>query len=129
MGIDGFSVGYSDDNGATFQRLMNFIDLLGPLTCAPVSSNCQAHWERIQGVLGIAPAPDGGSTSPDGGTTPPDAGSGGTDAGRPDSGTPSPSGGGTTKSGCSATNVDAGSLGVLITALLLWEFRRRGRGH
>jgi hypothetical protein len=33
--------------------MMSFVDLLGPLTCAPVQSNCQSHWDRIQGVLGI----------------------------------------------------------------------------
>ena len=71
MGIDGFSVGYSDDSGQTFQRMMSFIDLLGPLTCAPVADNCAAHWERIQGVLGIAPPPDAGP------------GGGGPDAGPP----------------------------------------------
>jgi hypothetical protein len=82
MGLDGFSVGTSDDGGDTFQRMMNFIDILGPLTCAPVESNCQAHWARIQLVLGIThpdagppfdagtPGPDAG-TAPDGGLTPP----------------------------------------------------------
>ncbi len=113
-------------DGATFHAMMNFTDLLGPLTCARGASNCQAHWERIQGVLGIAPAPDGGTDAgpADGGQWRP------TDAGRP------PTGElrrhrrrGTTKSGCSATDGDAGSLRVLITALVLWEFRRRRRGH
>ena len=60
MGLDGFSVGYSDDHGQTFQRMMSFVDLLGPLTCPTVQDNCAAHWERIQGVLGIAPVPDAG---------------------------------------------------------------------
>ena len=44
MGVDGFSVGYSDDSGQTFHRMMSFVDLLGPLTCAPVQSNCESHW-------------------------------------------------------------------------------------
>ncbi len=35
MGFDGFSLGYSDDNAATFHPVMNFRQLLGPLTCAP----------------------------------------------------------------------------------------------
>ena len=61
MGLDGFSVGYSDDSGQTFQRMMSFVDLLGPLTCAPVQSNCEAHWQQIQGVLGIGPVPDAGT--------------------------------------------------------------------
>jgi hypothetical protein len=67
--VDGYSLGASDDNGATFQRVMSFRELLGPLTCTPVQTNCQAHWERIQGVLGIGTrdAGQGGST-PSGGS-------------------------------------------------------------
>jgi hypothetical protein len=65
MILDGFSLAYSDDGGMTFQPMMSFTQLLGPLTCAPVQTNCQAHWQRIQGVLGIStgdagPASDGG---------------------------------------------------------------------
>jgi hypothetical protein len=69
MVLDGYSLGASDDNGATFQRVMSFKELLGPLTCTPVQTNCQAHWERIQGVLGIGTrdAGQGGST-PSGGS-------------------------------------------------------------
>ncbi len=33
MGRDGFSLGYSDDDGGTFTRMMNFTDIQGPLTC------------------------------------------------------------------------------------------------
>jgi len=69
--IDGFSLGYSDDGGKTFTRMMNFSDILGPLTCPSVSTNCQAHWDRIQQVLGIGdrgPQPGG-----DSGTSPPPA--------------------------------------------------------
>ena len=68
MIIDGYSLGTSDDGGATFQPLMSFKQLLGPLTCAPVQTNCQAHWERIQGVLGIGAVPDAGQTSAGGGS-------------------------------------------------------------
>jgi photosystem II stability/assembly factor-like uncharacterized protein len=72
--IDGFSLGYSDDGGKTWIKMMNFTDILGPLTCAPVSTNCQAHWERIQQVLGIGDGGtnDAGSQS-GGGSTPPPA--------------------------------------------------------
>ena len=58
--LDNFSVATSDDGGKTFQPLMTFKQILGPLTCAPVPTACGAHWERIQGVLGIAPASDAG---------------------------------------------------------------------
>jgi hypothetical protein len=68
--LDGYSLTTSDDNGATFQPLMSFRQLLGPLTCGPVQTNCQAHWERIQGVLGITVPDAGTGGGTDGGTTP-----------------------------------------------------------
>jgi MYXO-CTERM domain-containing protein len=73
MVVDGFSLAYSDDNASTFQPMMSFTQLLGPLTCAPVATNCQAHWDRIQGVLGIGAVPDagqGGGGGGGGGQTP-----------------------------------------------------------
>ena len=39
---------------------MKFTQLQGPLTCGPVQTNCAAHWNRIQGVLGIGVGNDGG---------------------------------------------------------------------
>jgi hypothetical protein len=65
--LDNFSIGSSDDGGKTFQPVMKFSDLLGPLTCSSVQTACAAHWDRIQQVLGIAL--DAGP--PDGGTAPP----------------------------------------------------------
>jgi len=116
MSLDGFSVGYSDDNGQTFHPMMSFVDLLGPLTCEPVASNCAAHWERIQGVLGILPPPDGGTgPGPDAGTP---------DAGQVDAGSP-PSSGGGQKSGCSTTGGNgAVALGLIVVTLLLWRMPR-----
>jgi hypothetical protein len=61
MVVDGYSLAFSDDNGATFHPVMSFRDLLGPLACTPVQTNCAAHWDRIQAVLGIK-LPDAGST-------------------------------------------------------------------
>ena len=113
MGIDGFSVGYSDDQGQAFKRMMSFTDLLGPLTCASVHDNCEAHWERIQGVLGIGPTPDGGTS---GG---PDAGPGG---GGPDAGpAPPPTNPGQSKSGCSTTGGSATAVLALFVVFLLWK--------
>ncbi len=63
MNRDGFSLGYSDDDGGTFTRIMNFTEIQGPLTCSPVATNCVAHWARIQQVLGIS---DGGGVAPEG---------------------------------------------------------------
>jgi hypothetical protein len=100
MILDGYSLGSSDDHGATFQPVMSFTQLLGPLTCPPVQTNCQAHWERIQGVLGI------------GGT--PDAGSGGGGA--------SPGGG----SHCGSAGIDAWSIWILL-GFVLRSTARRGQ--
>lgn len=112
MGLDGFSVGYSDDSGQTFHRMMSFIDLLGPLTCAPVATACVDHWQRIQGVLGIGPAPDAGP------------GGGGPDAGpSPDAGPPPPPATGSQKSGCSSAEGNAASILGLLVVFLLWRMR------
>jgi hypothetical protein len=115
MGLDGFSVGYSDDSGQTFQRMMSFIDLLGPLTCAPVADACVDHWKRVQGVLGIGPAPDGGiGGGPDAGT------------GTPDAGTPPPTPSGQPKSGCSTSGGDRFAiLAFMVAIALLLHPRRR----
>ena len=60
---------------------MSFRDLLGPLTCSPVQTNCAAHWQRIQGVLGIGDAGtdagSGPSGTPDAGGSPPAKSGGG----------------------------------------------------
>jgi hypothetical protein len=81
MTLDGFSVGSSDDDGQSFQRVMKFTELLGPLTCPEVQTACAAHWNRIQMVLGISDggvqAPDAGPTTSDGGTPPGGGGKGG----------------------------------------------------
>ncbi len=73
MVVDGYSLASSDDNGKTFQPVMSFTQLLGPLTCEPVQTACAAHWDRIQGVLGIRAPADAGQ--PDGGGSPSPGGS------------------------------------------------------
>jgi hypothetical protein len=103
MFLDAFSVGFSDDGGGTFQKLMSFTELKGPLTCSEVQTACAAHWARIQLVLGIA----------DGGTT--------LDGGTPDAGQPPPSRPGQQKSGCSTTGGNAVAILSLIVGLHLWR--------
>jgi MYXO-CTERM domain-containing protein len=96
MVLDGFSLATSDDNAATFQPMMSFTGILGPLACEPVQTNCAAHWDRIQGVLGIRP-----------------------DAGQPDAGN-----GGAPRSGSSCATADT-SPWILWLALGLLAGRRR----
>jgi photosystem II stability/assembly factor-like uncharacterized protein len=69
MFLDGFSLGYSDDGGQTFARVMKFTELLGPLACSTVKTACAAHWDRVQQVLGIGVAADAG-TGPGSGRQP-----------------------------------------------------------
>ncbi len=114
--LDGFSLGTSDDGGKTFARVMNFTDILGPLTCAPVTTNCAAHWARIQSVLGIGDGgtgtlADAGSAVDAGVTTGPDAGA---------VSTPPP--GGATKGGCST--VAAGGAALICLLALLSRKRK-----
>jgi hypothetical protein len=118
MVADGYSLAFSDDNGLTFQPVMSFKQLLGPLTCPPVQTNCAAHWHRIQEVLGILPPPDAGT--PDAGT--PDAGT--PDAGTPDAGTP-----GAGKSGSCDSVPGQPEAAILLTLVLLIATLRRARAN
>jgi photosystem II stability/assembly factor-like uncharacterized protein len=105
MILDGFSVATSDDRGQTFQKVMKFSELLGPLSCSTVHEACAAHWDRIQQVLGIGTG-DGGL---------PDAG--GADAGNQ---TPRAGGG-----SCASAGVD-GPVLIFVIAIA-WRKRRVGR--
>jgi MYXO-CTERM domain-containing protein len=119
---DGFSLGYSDDDGGTFTRMMSFPDLLGPLTCSPVATNCVAHWTRIQEVLGIY---DGGTVGPgpDAGL---DGGPGGLDAGS-DAGGSGPPPPVTKSSGCEAAPAAPAWLLAVLALVVLGSLRRRAR--
>jgi hypothetical protein len=110
MVVDGYSLALSDDQGQTFQRVMSFRDLLGPLSCSPVQTNCAAHWQRIQGVLGIGDAGTDGGSGPSG---TPDAGGG----------TPPPA----KSSGCSTTGGTVFPLMAVLGLLFLGALARRSR--
>jgi hypothetical protein len=99
MLVDGYSLASSDDKAATFQPVMSLKDLQGPLACAAVQNNCQAHWQRIQCVLRIGIGADAGQTC--GAAQPPPAKPGG--------------------SSCSSA---AGSASALLV-LLAYAWRRR----
>ena len=66
--VDGFTVGRSDDGGATWAPLMHLQDLCGPLECAAetsVGAVCGADWPVTKATLGAECAGSGatGSTS------------------------------------------------------------------
>src|SRR4029453_16425098 len=69
MILDGFSVGTSDDGAMTFQHVLKFTELKGPLTCPEVQTACAAHWARIQQVLGLTGADAGVTPPPDAGSS------------------------------------------------------------
>jgi hypothetical protein len=104
--LDNYSLGYSDDHGQTFTKMMKFTELLGPVSCSQVQTACAAHWARIQDVLcfgaGVA------SCSSDAGTG--GGGGGGNNPG---------SGGG---SHCGSVGAGASALFIL---LAFWARRAR----
>ena len=70
----GFIAGISHDEGATFQPLIHFCDIQGPLTCGPntgVANQCTSIWPGQKEALGcidngaVASGNDGGAASSD----------------------------------------------------------------
>ena len=99
--VDGYSLYWTEDGGQTFTPVMKFPDIRGPLTCGPVATNCAAHWERIQTVLGIGATPDAGQGGGGGG------------------------GGGSSSGGSGCASAGAGAAAVVL--LLAFSMRRRLR--
>ncbi len=62
--VDGYNLGYSDDGATTFQPLMSFRQIAGPLTCPAVNDTCASWYALLLQTLGSGP--DGGTP---GGTT------------------------------------------------------------
>jgi len=69
--LDGYNLGYSDDGAQTFQPILKFIQIAGPLTCPAVADYCASQYQLLLQTLGVG-APDGGSSGP---TPSPSAGS------------------------------------------------------
>lgn len=46
-----FNLAASDDGGKSFRPLLDFRNLQGPATCAPVQTVCAADWRSLQQVL------------------------------------------------------------------------------
>jgi hypothetical protein len=61
--VDGFAVGRSRDQGATWQPLIRFEQLTGPKSCGDLPTICAGPWQRLQTTLGLS-APDAGDAAP-----------------------------------------------------------------
>ena len=76
---DPFSVGYSDDGGKTFEAVMRFNDVVGPLLCdGRAQQDCQRSYAGFEVWHHASVTPDaqtdGGAGSGTGADAPPDAG-------------------------------------------------------
>jgi len=61
--LDGYNLGYSDDGARTFQPMMSFTQIAGPLTCPAVNDFCYSQFILLQQTLGVgldAGTPGGG---------------------------------------------------------------------
>ena len=130
---DGFAVGRSTDGGETFEAVMRYVDLAGPVECAesdPTKQACESEDRDIAfdfalpgtpdciDRMGLVICRDGGVSVGDTGTPGPDA-----DAGpRMDGGIEPPADGGC----CQASGATRGSIVLL---LLTFAFRRRAYHH
>jgi len=72
--LDGYNLGYSDDGAQTFQPILRFIQIAGPLTCPAVADFCASQYQLLLQTLGVG-APDGGSPTSTGPTPSPSGGS------------------------------------------------------
>lgn len=115
----GFIVGRSTDEGATFEPLLHFCDIRGPLECAPGSTTndrCTQRWPVQKAALGCGPAPNSSS-----GGAPFDAGGDFTEDPK----------GGSSSSGCGCSTAPAGTWGAFVAviggALALLRRARRKR--
>jgi hypothetical protein len=98
----GFIAGLSKDDGATFQPLIHFCDIQGPLTCGPttgVTNQCTSIWPGQRQALGCID----------------DGGAGGTDDGGPGS-----SSGDATPLSSSGSKCSADVRGASMTSALPW---------
>lgn len=64
---DGFAVGRSRDLGETWEPLVRFDQIRGPLQCGDIPATCAGPWEGLKDLFGIDPTGDAGPGA-DGGT-------------------------------------------------------------
>jgi photosystem II stability/assembly factor-like uncharacterized protein len=62
--VDGFAVGRSSDEGETWEPLVRFDGIHGPLSCGDIPVTCAGPWENLKVLFGIGP--DGGDAGPGG---------------------------------------------------------------
>lgn len=65
---DGFAVGASHDMGETWEPLLRFDEIAGPMQCGDVPTTCAAPWENLKILFGIEEGGDGDADADDGGT-------------------------------------------------------------
>ena len=53
---DGYDLATTDDRGKSFQKLLSFMQILGPATCPAVQSACAADFDLLQRTLAGAPS-------------------------------------------------------------------------
>ncbi len=63
---DHFALGVSSDNGVSFQPLVRFDQIRGPMACGDLPTTCATPWASISSLFGIADAglADAGATTP-----------------------------------------------------------------
>jgi len=52
---DGYDLAKSDDGGKSFQKMLSFPEIQGPLACPAVQSACSADFDQLQRTLAGAP--------------------------------------------------------------------------
>jgi len=65
--LDGYNLGYSDDDANTFKPMMKLTDIAGPLSCPAVKNACEVQYEILLQTLGVTDAgtpPDAGTVTP-----------------------------------------------------------------
>jgi uncharacterized protein (TIGR03382 family) len=64
---DGYNLARSDDGANTFQKVMNFTDISGPLACQPMHDFCLPQYQMLMSTLGKADAGTGAIVRPSSG--------------------------------------------------------------
>jgi hypothetical protein len=113
---DGFALAVSDDAGASWQALLRFEQIAGPMACGEVAELCAEPWELLRTTLANPPVPE---PAPDAGVLEGGAGGGGGAGGVPAAARPR------SKGGCSVVEASSGGFGFWAVCLALGWLRLR----